>query len=286
MRIGVGLPTSTPPLGGRHRGPELLDVGDRGPRPGPFTSLGVTDRLVYDCTDPLVALAAAAAVTDPGPPGDHGGDRPDPAGRGAGGPGRLARRPVRGPARPSACRSGPGRTTTTPPAPTWRGRGRQLSDQLAAMRDIWEGSERRAPAGQPRRAGPPGRRRERRGVPPGRPPRRRLRPRRRAAPGLRQRRRPGPGGVDRRRPAGRAAAVGPVRTSPSPTPRPAPPTCATTTPSPGPSPSGWRPASSTPRRPSGNTSPATPRRGCDELVLLPATSDPAELDRLADVLAG
>src|SRR5258708_26901120 len=62
MRIGVGLPTSTPPLGGRHRGTELLAWARRA-EAGPFTSLGVTDRLVYDCTDPLVALAAASAVT-------------------------------------------------------------------------------------------------------------------------------------------------------------------------------------------------------------------------------
>src|SRR4051812_47884908 len=63
MRIGVGLPTSTPPLGARHRGPELLAWASRA-EAGPFTSLGVTDRLVYDCTDPLVALTAAAAVTN------------------------------------------------------------------------------------------------------------------------------------------------------------------------------------------------------------------------------
>ena len=62
MRIGVGLPTSTPPLGARHRGPELLAWATEA-EAGPFTSLGVTDRLVYDCTDPMVALAAAAAVT-------------------------------------------------------------------------------------------------------------------------------------------------------------------------------------------------------------------------------
>src|SRR5262249_49375735 len=30
---------------------------------GPFSSLGVLDRLVYDSSDPLIALAAAAAVT-------------------------------------------------------------------------------------------------------------------------------------------------------------------------------------------------------------------------------
>src|SRR5581483_8085263 len=62
MRIGVGLPTSTPAVGGGHRGPELLSWAARA-EGGPFTSLGVIDRLAYDCTDPLVALAAAAAVT-------------------------------------------------------------------------------------------------------------------------------------------------------------------------------------------------------------------------------
>src|SRR2546423_14660855 len=62
MRVGVGLPTSTPPTGAPRRGRELLDWATRA-EAGPFTSLGVTDRLVYDCTDPLVALAAAAAVT-------------------------------------------------------------------------------------------------------------------------------------------------------------------------------------------------------------------------------
>ncbi|HEY3238150.1 MAG TPA: LLM class flavin-dependent oxidoreductase, partial [Acidimicrobiia bacterium] len=67
MRIGVGLPTSTPGVGGvpdkpGRRGPELVEWARRAEE-GPFTSLGVVDRLVYDCTDPLVALAAAAAVT-------------------------------------------------------------------------------------------------------------------------------------------------------------------------------------------------------------------------------
>jgi alkanesulfonate monooxygenase SsuD/methylene tetrahydromethanopterin reductase-like flavin-dependent oxidoreductase (luciferase family) len=55
----VGLPTSTP---GRARGPELIDWARRAEL-GPFTSLGVVDRLVYDSADPLIALAAAAAVT-------------------------------------------------------------------------------------------------------------------------------------------------------------------------------------------------------------------------------
>jgi alkanesulfonate monooxygenase SsuD/methylene tetrahydromethanopterin reductase-like flavin-dependent oxidoreductase (luciferase family) len=58
VRIGIGLPTSTPGAdGGR-----LLDWARRAEE-GPFSSLGVVDRLVYDSYDPLVALAGAAAVT-------------------------------------------------------------------------------------------------------------------------------------------------------------------------------------------------------------------------------
>ena len=36
---------------------------------------------------------------------------------------------------------------------SWRGRGKQLSDELAAMREIWEGTQPSAP-GRPARAGP------------------------------------------------------------------------------------------------------------------------------------
>ena len=138
MRIGVGLPTSTPPLGARHRGRELLDWATRA-EAGPFTSLGVTDRLVYDCTDPLVALTAAAAVTTRV---------------------RLVTMVAIGPIRPAAVLAAQaasldalsgGRLTLgvslgarpddyDAAGGSWRGRGNQLSDQLAAMRDIWEGT--------------------------------------------------------------------------------------------------------------------------------------------------
>lgn len=57
MRIGIGLPTTTP--GG---GDSLLDWARRADA-GPFSSLAVLDRLVYDSIDPFVALGAAAAVT-------------------------------------------------------------------------------------------------------------------------------------------------------------------------------------------------------------------------------
>ena len=138
MRIGVGLPTSTPPLGAGHRGPELLAWAAQA-EDGPFASLGVTDRLVYDCTDPLVALAAAAAVTTRV---------------------RLVTMVVIGPVRPAAVLAAQaasldalsgGRLTLgvslgarpddyDAAGASWRGRGRHLSDELAAMRDIWEGT--------------------------------------------------------------------------------------------------------------------------------------------------
>src|SRR5207249_10389816 len=58
MRIGVGLPTGVPGADG-----QLVIEWARQADEGPFTSLGVIDRLVYDSYDPLVSLAAAAAVT-------------------------------------------------------------------------------------------------------------------------------------------------------------------------------------------------------------------------------
>lgn len=59
MDIGVGLPTTVPGISG----PVLLDWARRAERHG-FRTLGVLDRLVYDNYEPLVALAAAAAVTE------------------------------------------------------------------------------------------------------------------------------------------------------------------------------------------------------------------------------
>ena len=59
MRIGIGLPTSTP--GGSAQ--MLVPWAQRAEAAG-FSSLGVVDRIAYDSVDPLVALAAAAAVTE------------------------------------------------------------------------------------------------------------------------------------------------------------------------------------------------------------------------------
>jgi alkanesulfonate monooxygenase SsuD/methylene tetrahydromethanopterin reductase-like flavin-dependent oxidoreductase (luciferase family) len=58
MNIGVGLPTSTAGVSG----PLLLDWARRADA-GPFSSLGVVDRIAYQNYEPFAALAAAAAVT-------------------------------------------------------------------------------------------------------------------------------------------------------------------------------------------------------------------------------
>jgi alkanesulfonate monooxygenase SsuD/methylene tetrahydromethanopterin reductase-like flavin-dependent oxidoreductase (luciferase family) len=58
MHIGVGLPTGVPGASG-----QLVIEWARRADMGPFSSLGVVDRLAYDSYEPLAALAAAAAVT-------------------------------------------------------------------------------------------------------------------------------------------------------------------------------------------------------------------------------
>jgi len=58
MRVGVGLPSTVPGANGA-----LVIEWARRADAGPFSSLGVLDRLVYDSYDPLTTLAAAAAVT-------------------------------------------------------------------------------------------------------------------------------------------------------------------------------------------------------------------------------
>jgi alkanesulfonate monooxygenase SsuD/methylene tetrahydromethanopterin reductase-like flavin-dependent oxidoreductase (luciferase family) len=59
MRVGIGLPSGiagAPP-------DAVVDWAVRAEK-GPFSSLGTVDRIVYDSLDPLVALSAAAAVTE------------------------------------------------------------------------------------------------------------------------------------------------------------------------------------------------------------------------------
>jgi alkanesulfonate monooxygenase SsuD/methylene tetrahydromethanopterin reductase-like flavin-dependent oxidoreductase (luciferase family) len=58
MRVGIGLPNTAPGLDGR-----LIVDWARKAEAGPFTSLGVLDRPVYDSLEPFTTLAAAAAAT-------------------------------------------------------------------------------------------------------------------------------------------------------------------------------------------------------------------------------
>jgi alkanesulfonate monooxygenase SsuD/methylene tetrahydromethanopterin reductase-like flavin-dependent oxidoreductase (luciferase family) len=58
MNVGVGLPSSLP----RVDGSLLLEWARRADE-GPFTSLGVVDRMRYRCLEPLTVLSAAAIVT-------------------------------------------------------------------------------------------------------------------------------------------------------------------------------------------------------------------------------
>ncbi len=58
MNVGVGLPNTTPGISR-----QLIVNWAKQADKGPFTSLGVFDRLVYNSYDPLTTLAAVAPVT-------------------------------------------------------------------------------------------------------------------------------------------------------------------------------------------------------------------------------
>src|SRR6266704_6764644 len=58
MQVGVGLPSTVPGA----QGQLIIEWACRADE-GPFSSLGVLDRLVYDSYDPLITLAAVAGVT-------------------------------------------------------------------------------------------------------------------------------------------------------------------------------------------------------------------------------
>ena len=58
MDIGIGLPATIPGT----RGSLVLEWAKRADS-GPFSSLGILDRLVYPNYEPLITLSAAAAVT-------------------------------------------------------------------------------------------------------------------------------------------------------------------------------------------------------------------------------
>jgi alkanesulfonate monooxygenase SsuD/methylene tetrahydromethanopterin reductase-like flavin-dependent oxidoreductase (luciferase family) len=135
MEVGVGLPTTTPGADGRC----LLEWARRADA-GPFASLGVLDRMVYPSVEPFAALSAAAAVTA------------NP---------RLVTMVVIGPLRNTVLLAkqaasldllSGGRLTLglaigaraddyQAMGVDRRGRGRRLDEQLAGLRSIWEQGE-------------------------------------------------------------------------------------------------------------------------------------------------
>ena len=58
MQVGVGLPSTVPGA----QGQLIIEWASRADE-GPFSSLGVLDRLVYDSYNPLITLSAVASVT-------------------------------------------------------------------------------------------------------------------------------------------------------------------------------------------------------------------------------
>ena len=58
MKVGIGLPASSPGVQGRLN----LDWAKQA-EAGPFSSLGLVDRLVYPNFEPLITLAAVASMT-------------------------------------------------------------------------------------------------------------------------------------------------------------------------------------------------------------------------------
>jgi alkanesulfonate monooxygenase SsuD/methylene tetrahydromethanopterin reductase-like flavin-dependent oxidoreductase (luciferase family) len=151
MEVGVGLPTTTPGADGR----VVLEWARRADA-GPFASLGVLDRMVYPSVEPFAALSAAAAVTSRA---------------------RLVTMVVIGPLRNTALLAkqaasvdllSAGRLTLGlaigARADDYQalgvdqaGRGRRLGEQLAELRSVWEkgevGPEPVQPGGPPLLAG-------------------------------------------------------------------------------------------------------------------------------------
>lgn len=134
MRVGVGLPATLPGAPGR-----LLTEWARRADAGPFSSLGVLDRVLYDNYEPMTALAAAAAVTDRIPLASTIVIAPlrntvllakQAASINALSGGRLVMGVGLG------ARSDDYEAT----ANTYRTRGRRLTQQLAEMRACWEDS--------------------------------------------------------------------------------------------------------------------------------------------------
>ncbi len=134
MQVGVGLPSTVPGT----KGQLIIEWACRADE-GPFSSLGVLDRLAYDSYEPLVTLATAAAVTRRvklattiviGPLHNNALLAKTAASLDALSGGRLVVGLAVGARKEDYDFAGI----------DFRGRGKRLSEQLSMLRTLWEGS--------------------------------------------------------------------------------------------------------------------------------------------------
>jgi alkanesulfonate monooxygenase SsuD/methylene tetrahydromethanopterin reductase-like flavin-dependent oxidoreductase (luciferase family) len=134
MQVGVGLPSTVPGTKGRL----IIEWACRADE-GPFSSLGVLDRLAYDSYEPLVTLATAAAVTRRvklattiviGPLHNNALLAKTAASLDALSGGRLVLGLAVGARKEDYDFAGI----------DYRARGKRLSEQLSSLRTLWEGS--------------------------------------------------------------------------------------------------------------------------------------------------
>ena len=132
MQVGVGLPSTIPGTQG-----QLIHEWACRADEGPFSSLGVLDRLVYDGYDPLITLATIAGVTHRvklattiiiGPLHNNALLAKTAASLDALSGGRLVLGLAVGARKEDYDAAGV----------DYRNRGKRLSEQLSALRSVWE----------------------------------------------------------------------------------------------------------------------------------------------------
>lgn len=134
MQVGVGLPSTVPGT----KGQLVIEWACRADE-GPFSSLGVLDRLAYDSYEPLITLATAASVTRRvklattiviGPLHTNALLAKTAASLEAISDGRLVLGLAVGARKEDYDFAGI----------DYRGRGKRLSEQLSMLRTLWDGS--------------------------------------------------------------------------------------------------------------------------------------------------
>ena len=134
MQVGVGLPSTVPGAQG-----QLIIEWACLAEEGPFSSLGVLDRLVYDSYDPLITLGAVASVTHRiklattiviGPLHNNTLLAKTAASLDALSGGRLV----------LGLAVGARKEDYDVAGVDYRGRGKRLSEQLSSLRSLWEDS--------------------------------------------------------------------------------------------------------------------------------------------------